>query len=491
MQHRIHPLTMSATAMAVIAATTLALPSPAMAADSVTITLKGTTATTTATTGVKISGSTVTISAGGTYQLSGSLTDGKVVVDAADGNAVGLILNGVTMANTTTSPLQILKGGDTTITLAAGSTNSLSDATKYVYPDPKVTEPDAALFSKTNLIINGTGALTVTGNSTDAIASRDGLTIDSGTITVKAVDDGIRGKDFVKINDGTITVTANARGIRATNKNNAPRGYVAIAGGTVKVTAGEGCVHATTDITVSGGTQNLSCGKAAVHAEGNLDVSAGTITVTKATDGLKATKPTISGGTITLTTSDDGISGSDGVTPKDVEAAAVLVTISGGTIVVNSGANGVSSNGKLRITGGTVVVNGPTATTSAATASNGKFSAPGGTLMATGSAAKALAPVSAESQGFVNVKFSAAQASGTIVHLVSSTGTEVVAFKSVKQFQSVIFAAQQLVPGATYRVYTGGTVTGTGIGGMYTAGSTTGATQVTTVTAAGSANPTG
>ena len=185
--------------------------------------------------------------------------------------------------------------------------------------------------------------------------------------------------------------------------------------------------------------------------------------------------------------SDDGINGSDGVsTDHQLAAATVLVTISGGTTVVNAGGDGVDSNGALKITGGTVVVNGPTANNNGALDANGAFTDTAGILMAVGSSGMAHTPTSSGSQGYVSVKFSATQSAGTIVHLVNSSGTELAAFTSSKTFQSVIYASSQITPGQTYRVYTGGSVSGTSVGGMYTSGTTSGATKVSTVTAVGS-----
>ena len=53
------------------------------------------------------------------------------------------------------------KTGTLTITLASGTENYLSDGTSYVYEDETSDEPDATIFSKSNLIITGSGALNV------------------------------------------------------------------------------------------------------------------------------------------------------------------------------------------------------------------------------------------------------------------------------------------------------------------------------------------
>ena len=60
------------------------------------------------------------------------------------------------------------------------------------------------------------------GNAYDGITSKDGLVIESGTITVDAVDDGIRGKDRLEINGGTIDVTAGGDGIKSDDNDAGP-----------------------------------------------------------------------------------------------------------------------------------------------------------------------------------------------------------------------------------------------------------------------------
>jgi hypothetical protein len=72
----------------------------------------------------------------------------------------------------------------------------VADGASYVLEEG-TDEPNAAIFSKSDLTIFGAGSLNVDGNYNDGIASKDGLIIKSGTISVTSVDDGIRGKDYL------------------------------------------------------------------------------------------------------------------------------------------------------------------------------------------------------------------------------------------------------------------------------------------------------
>ena len=179
--------TASSSASTSSASQTLAENAPAVATSDagydesavVDVTLTGTGATTDSS-AVTVSGSTVTITAAGTYRITGSLDDGQVVVDSTGDGTVRVILNGVDISSSTTSPLVVTDAQDAVIELADGTRNTLSDAITYVYPDAATDEPNAALFSTADLTINGTGSLTINGNSNDGITSKDGLVIESG-----------------------------------------------------------------------------------------------------------------------------------------------------------------------------------------------------------------------------------------------------------------------------------------------------------------------
>lgn len=76
---------------------------------------------------VQIDGATVTITEGGTYMLSGSLSDGQIVVDAGDTAKVSLILNGVRIMTDGRECIAVKSADEVLVTLSEGSANILSD----------------------------------------------------------------------------------------------------------------------------------------------------------------------------------------------------------------------------------------------------------------------------------------------------------------------------------------------------------------------------
>jgi len=134
--------------------------------------------------GTAVDGDLLTITAAGTYRISGTLSDGQIIVDTGDEGIVRLILDGVTVASATSAPLWVANADEVVVILADGSQNTLTDPTDYQYASADVDEPNAALFSASDLTIAG------------------------GTIAVTAADDGIRGKDYLVVTGGSLTVTA-------------------------------------------------------------------------------------------------------------------------------------------------------------------------------------------------------------------------------------------------------------------------------------------
>jgi hypothetical protein len=318
--------------------------------------------------GATINGKVVTITKAGTYNVSGKLSNGQIIVDTKDAEKVVLALSGADITNATGAPIYMANAEKVVITLAAGTQNSVTDGAKYVFPDTGTDEPNAAIFSHDDLIINGAGALTVRANFNNGIVSKDDLKITSGTITVQAANDGIKGRDSLTIKDGVILVNAGADGLQANNAEDAEQGYIVIEGGTLNITAGKDAVQAETNLTISGGQLALTSGggskvrKGAESAKGlkagvDVAIMGGVIQVDASDDAINANgKITIGDGELTLATSDDGVH------------ANVAFTMNGGDLRITKSYEGIESNqitineGKIRLVSSDDGINGTSAT---------------------------------------------------------------------------------------------------------------------------------
>ena len=188
--------------------------------------------------GAAVEGSTAIITAAGTYVVSGELTAGSLTVNAGDADKVQIVLSGASIRNEAGPALNIQQADKVFVTLAAGSQNTLADGASYTLAEGE-DEPNAALYSKADLTINGTGALTVEGNYRHGVNSKDDLVVTGGAITVTAKEDGLRGKDCVKVADGSFAITAGGDGVKSNNDEDPTRGFVSIDGGTFAVEAGD------------------------------------------------------------------------------------------------------------------------------------------------------------------------------------------------------------------------------------------------------------
>lgn len=319
----------------------------------------------------------VTITSGGVYVLTGTLTDGRVLVNAPDAD-VTLILQNADITCSGSSALYIYKAASVLVYLPDGTASTLTDGSSYDYGDSFSSaadeEPNACLYSKSDLIIAGGGTLTVTGNAGNGITGKDTLKIEDTAVSVTAANHGINGKDCLVLKQADVTVTSGGDALRATNDSDTALGCVLIGASALTLTAGEDGIQtettltlfdttgtvtsgggsgaaladdvsakgikAGTDITVRSGSYTLDCADDAVHANGNVTVSGGTFTVTTGDDGVHADNAvTITDGTIDIPKCYEGIEGQ-------------TITISGGTIDI------VSSDDGLNAAGGTVIAAG-------------------------------------------------------------------------------------------------------------------------------------
>ena len=225
------------------------------------ITLSGSTAQSNGS-GVSINNATVTISKGGCYLISGELEDGQIIVDAGDSDKVQLVLDNASIHCSTGSAILVRNADNVKVTLAADSENELSDGTEYQTDNDN---PDAALFSKDDLVINGSGSLTVQGNYKHGIAGNDDLVITGGRLTVNSLSHALRGKDSVAILDGTFVLTSQKDGIQASNTEDSTKGWVQIDGGNFTIQSSGDGIQAETNLSIYDGSFTITSGGGAVN----------------------------------------------------------------------------------------------------------------------------------------------------------------------------------------------------------------------------------
>ena len=326
--------------------------------------------------GVTNSGKSIIISTAGTYYLTGTLLDGNILIQAGDKDDIQLVLDNVSISSTTTAPINGITAGNLTITLKDNTINTITDSSSYTnFTDAENQEPDGAIFTKTDLIINGNGKLTVNGNYKDGIVCKDELKIANTNIEIISEDDGIRGTDYVIIKDSNINITSNGDGIKSTNSSDSSMGYVAIEGGNITVSSKADAIQAETVLNISSNS-NIKITTTGEISSSNSNQFFGfrdeRNSINQSTEdstsskGLKAgTEITIENGTINISSTDDSIH-SNGIviinngninTSSDDDGihADTNIVINDGNINVTKSYEGIESN-YIEINGGKIEI---------------------------------------------------------------------------------------------------------------------------------------
>ena len=313
--------------------------------------------------GYTIDGTTLTITTAGTYRITGSCTEGSVVVSKGLSN-VTLILDNLSLSSSTTAPVVVKKSANVNIHLVGTSTlTDNEDPANETSTDTTVAEAfeGAAVKVKSgstvtfcgegnlnavanakngikggataSLIFNQSGTINVSGNSkyygattsgaavNNGIASDGSIVINQGTYVIKAANDGIKSTpDATDETEGTVIDTESA-------------GTVTINGGTFDIDVDGDGIQADTALNINGGTFDIrtwkgysvwndtlanaySCkglkasGDRAEEAgiEPALNITGGTFTINTGDDAIHSdANATVTGGTFTIQTGDDGM----------------------------------------------------------------------------------------------------------------------------------------------------------------------------------------
>ncbi len=372
-------------------------------------------------------------------------------------------------------------------------------------------------------------------SSDDGIVGKDSVEIGEGAdISIKSGGDGIRstntedeGRGNIYIGECSLNINSGADGIQAAaaltvdssavlniitgggsengevhsdgfggwnreentaaENNSSMKGLKAssaifINGGNLNADCADDTVHCNGDITVSGGILSLASGDDGIHADSALTITDGEITVSKSYEGLEANVITVSSGNIDVISSDDGInvaggndsSSSGGKWGNDMFAndESCLLSVSGGRISVNASGDGVDSNGSIKMSGGEMIVSGPTNSGNGFLDYAGDFEITGGTLLAIGTSGMAQT-TNAGTQPSIVASVNGTIPADSVLTLKTSDGTEIISYTSPKNYNFIVASSPLMKEGDAVSVYIDGEPLGSvessviiGTGGM-------------------------
>ena len=259
--------------------------------------------------GAYVNGQEVVITEAGRYVVSGSLSNGKITVDAHNSSKVWILLDGVDINCSDDACIRVDQAEKVFLTLAENSVNTLTSGSTY--SDTALQDgTDGAIFAHDDLTINGSGSLSVTAEYRHGIAANDDLVITGGTITITAAADAIHANDSVSIKDAQITVDAGDDGIVTANEEE--NGYMYIESGTIDITSVGDGIHTTGDITIAGGSITIAAGDDGIHSDQYVYIEDGEILINECYEGIEALIIDVSGGDITVYPEDDGFNANGG-----------------------------------------------------------------------------------------------------------------------------------------------------------------------------------
>lgn len=480
------------------------------AAKAVSIALKGDSAESSSA-AVVMDGSNVCITDEGVYVITGTLKDGSLIVDAEKSDKVELVLDNASVTSANFAALYVRQADKVFVTLAAGSKNELVNGGRFVLIDD--SNVDGAVFSKDDLVLKGSGSLTIASPAGHGVVCKDELVITGGSYEITALKHGLQSKESIAVCDAELAIEAGKDGIHAEDSDADNVGDVYIESGKIIITAASDAVSAGNIVTVTGGSLNLSSGKTedvkgikggngvdiqdgtiqisvtddAIHSNGDLEISGGTITiqsgddalhadggvlvnggtlnVTESHEGIEGQTIEISGGELHITADDDALNasgGSSGASPwgrggfEVNENCAIL--ISGGKLYVNTRGDGVDSNGGLVVTGGEVYVSGPTSGGNGSLDYNGSGSISGGIFAAAGNSQMAMNFGSSSTQCAMLVTVGS-QKAGTEIAVTDQSGKKLFSWAPESDYQCVVLSLPEFQQGETYTVTAGSSST--------------------------------
>lgn len=226
------------------------------------------------------SGTSLILKKSGTYKLSGTLSDGTIVVDIPKEERLTLLLDNFTASCSTSAVIYVKSADRVYIDLKKGTINTLTDASNYVYQTAGETKPNACIYAADDLTIKGGGALIVNANYNNGIGCKNDIVIKNGTVTVKAINNAIKGNNSVTVQgDAQVNILACDDAIKSDSLKTG-KGFILITEeASVNLTADSDGLQASQSVTVSGNAKiTYTVGGEPVKCDGTSSIADGSMT---------------------------------------------------------------------------------------------------------------------------------------------------------------------------------------------------------------------
>lgn len=411
---------------------------------------------------VNIDGNTIKITKEGKYILTGKLTDGQIIVETDKKEKVQLILDNAEISNSSSAPIYVKSSDKVFITTAEDSNNVL--AVNGEFKEDSENKVDSAIFSKSDLTLNGRGTLQVNDNYGNGITSKDNLVLTSGSYNINASNHGLEGKDSIRIANGNYTIVSGNDAIHGDNDEDETLGYVYIENGNIDISAQDDGIHSSSAMTINGGNINISKSYEGIEGK-TIDINGGEIKLTASDDGINAAsgknssnealekQPPQMGEKPEMDPNADEMKIGKGGGPGLEAQEGVYIKITGGKIYLNASGDGIDSNGSLTVTGGETYVSGPSSNKDAALDYDGEAQITSGIFVAAGASGMAQNFGDSSTQCSMLVQSSSMQTGSVIVK--DSSGKELLNYTPQNSYNSAVISMPDLTKKETYTVSLG------------------------------------
>ena len=398
---------------------------------------------------------------GGSYQLS----DGDTTLDGVIFSKADLAINGKGTLNITGGYKHGIVSKDDLVIVSC----TLSVTAKNVGLDGK----DCVMINGADIDINAGSDGIRSDNAEDA--DRGYVYVENANLNIKSGNDGIQAETVLKLVGSDVSViSGKSSSSPLSSSSESYKGFKAgkeifFTDGNYVVDSQDDSIHSNGNVTISGGIFEMSSGDDGIHADSDIVISGGEISITKSYEGIEGSKIIVSGGNISIVASDDGLNaagGNDGSAMNGrpgmgwFGSSTGSIEISGGYILVDAMGDGIDSNGPFDMSGGIVLVSGPTNGGNGAFDHDGAATVTGGVLIATGSAGMASGFSSAENQGAMFVSF-ASQKGGSSIAVVGEDEKVILSFTPEKDYQTAVITSPDVQVGKSYDIVLGAVVTDT------------------------------
>lgn len=412
----------------------------------------------------------ITIAQPGYYRFVGTLSCGSIVAEA-DGN-VRIILDGVRLTGKDGAPIRFYNKGQKVVTFAEEKENIVSAPASVSDSSQNRENPSCAIYSESELTLNGKGTGEINGKKERAIVCRSTLKIKTVELEIRSKIDAVTAMNVVIKNTSlVIDSTAGSAIIAERYGFLTKEGYVVISDSDVRAVSAFDAISATDLVYVTGSDSFLSIcsgngsssvlydeiySRKGIVSDGCVCIEEGGVYIDSLDDSIKCSGETLlSGGFLTASTKKTAVNsvlteikgGRTEIARSSVGIKGCRLSLSDGSVKIISNENGVNlsaingndsvcalvmkggyvdvstcgtcikTDGKILVSGGSLWCDSSPAPSEPAVIANEGFRTDGGRIMIIAGLGMIQTPVKQSMQDSVTISFKRGISSHSTVSL--------------------------------------------------------------------------